>query len=336
MTEDPKIAIIVINWNGRDDTLECLASVRQVDYPHFEVIVVDNGSSDNSVEAIRNAFPEVTVIETRENLGFAGGNNVGMRHALKNRSEYIFLLNNDTVVDSQILKSFIRSSRLLPRDAILSAKIYYYSNPDKIWYAGAKWVGSSFIHVGLGSYDDGHTFDSIAETDYACGCALFVCTELVKKIGLLDERFFLTFEETDFCYRARGEGFKSYVVPEAKVWHKVSISFGGEGSPLFQYFIARNRLLWGEKNLPFPDRLALYKQVAYEVFRAFFPRMIRRLRQGNASFFRQISISMPDYRKSFREALSDPKQKARLFGIYDYVVRRFGNCPESVRALKIL
>ncbi|HET6516311.1 MAG TPA: glycosyltransferase family 2 protein, partial [Thermodesulfovibrionales bacterium] len=137
MTEDPKIAIIVINWNGRDDTLECLASVRQVDYPHFEVIVVDNGSSDNSVEAIRNAFPEVTVIETRENLGFAGGNNVGMRHALKNRSEYIFLLNNDTVVDSQILKSFIRSSRLLPRDAILSAKIYYYSNPDKIWYAGA-------------------------------------------------------------------------------------------------------------------------------------------------------------------------------------------------------
>jgi GT2 family glycosyltransferase len=171
----PKISIIVLNWNGKIDTLECLQSVYRIDYTNFDVIVVDNGSSDDSVQAIRDSFPEVTVLETNENLGFAGGNNVGIRYALKNGADYIFLLNNDTIVDPRILKQFIEVSKSIDDRGILGAKIYYYNEPEKIWYAGAKWVdkSSQCDHLGEGKIDDGISFNTITETGYACGCATF-------------------------------------------------------------------------------------------------------------------------------------------------------------------
>jgi hypothetical protein len=331
----PKVSIIVLNWNGKDDTLECLESVCQIDYPNFDIIVVDNGSSDDSVKAIQNKFPEVTVLETKRNLGFAGGNNVGIRYALKHGAEYILLLNNDTIVDSHLLKSFINASRVVQQEAIWGAKIYYYSQPDKIWYAGARWVNkvSGFHHVGQGCIDNGQDYSSIVETDYACGCALFINAELLNRIGLLDEEFFLTFEETDLCYRARRAGFKSYFVPEAKVWHKVSTSFGGERSALYSYFLMRNRLLWAEKNLPIVKRLVLYKHVFYELSIYLLPPRFRLNKSGNNSLFKGIYRSVAEYKNSCMKKYKDPIIKARLWGMRDYFLRHFGNCPESVKSL---
>jgi GT2 family glycosyltransferase len=303
----PRVAIIVVNWNGPNDTVACIESLHRIDYSNFEIIVVDNGSTDDSVKLLREQCPDVFLIETRENLGFAGGNNVGIREALRRDADYVLLLNNDTVADPQVLRRFVDAAALIRNDAILGAKIYYFSDPDRIWYAGAEWdVGFvRFRHIGKGCIDDGTRFNSLAETAYVCGCALFVSGRLLDMIGLLDEEFFLNFEETDLCYRARRAGYRSYIVPGAKVWHKVSTSFGGEESPLYHYFLMRNKLLWAKKHLPLMERLVIQKWALGELLRELTP----------------------------LGGLSDPVRRAKLWAARDYLLGRRGDCPPAVRAL---
>jgi GT2 family glycosyltransferase len=324
----PKVFIIVLNWNGKHDTMECLKSIHKINYPNFNVIVVDNGSSDDSVETIRDNFPEVTVIETGNNFGYAGGNNIGIRYALTKDVDYILLLNNDTIIDSQLLNKFMEVATTTPDAGIFGAKIYYYSEPEKIWYAGAKWVdkSSKFDHLGQGNIDDGKSFNTITETDYACGCAILIKADVLNKIGLLEEKYFLTFEETDLCFRARKAGFRSYFVPAAKIWHKVSTSFGGEGSALYNYFLTRNKLLWAENNLSLSKRLVLYKHVFCEILIYILPPRFRLNKANNLSLFELLYNSLVEYKTSIKIKFHNPIRKAKLLGVRDYLLRHFGNC----------
>ena len=333
--DNPKVAIIVLNWNGKNDTLECLASIGKMDYPSIDVILVDNGSQDGSVAAIQRKFPEVMIVETKSNLGFAGGNNMGIRYALRNGAEYVLVLNNDTIVDPQLIKSFLASSTINPNAGIFGAKIYYYYHPNKIWYAGGRWVKneSNFIHIGMGCVDNGQDYSSVVETDYVCGCALFIRAEVLKKIGLFDEEYFLMFEETDLCYRAKRAGFKCLIVPNAKVWHKISVSFGGNESGTYCYFMMRNRLLWAEKNLPIGGRLMLYRHVLGELFRCITPPRICWNNNGKGLSIETISHWLIEYKVTFVNKYRKPANKAKLLGARDYVLRHFGNCPNSVRSL---
>ena len=335
-SDHPKVSIIVLNWNGKEDTLKCLESVLQIDYPNFELITVDNGSSDGSANAIRLRFPEVIVLETGTNLGYAGGNNLGIRYARRNGADWILLLNNDIIVDAQLLREFFSALTLVPKGRIFSGKIYYFSQPNMIWYAGGKRINrqANFKHVGQLSIDNGQDFSSIVETDYASGCVFFVNTDVFNKIGLFDEKLYLTYEETDFCYRARRAGFKSYFVPNAKVWHKVSISFGGEGSAVFNYFITRNKLLWAENNLDFVKRIEVYISLTYEFLKYYLlpPRFYLKF-DGNKSLAKTIYRSIIDYKVCCIEKYKDPKNKAYRWGLRDYFLRRFGDCPDSVRSL---
>jgi hypothetical protein len=333
------VFIIILNWNGREDTLVCLDSVRKINYPDFEVVVVDNGSIDDSVKVIRKTFPEVAVLETGENLGFAGGNNVGIRYALEQDAEYLFLLNNDTVVDPQVLGGFMEASSSVGQEAIFGAKIYYFAEPNKIWYAGAKWNGknSHFTHVGQDCTDDGKKFNVLSATDYACGCAFFVSARLLQRIGLLDEKYYLTFEETDLCYRAKKMGYESYFVPEAKVWHKVSTSFGGGDSPLYSYFLMRNKLLWAKKNLPFSQRMMLYRNVYHDLLYYVLPPSFRMDKFRDELPLKALHFSLKEYVgeyvKRCREKNKNPIKKAKLFALRDYFGGRFGNCSDEVRTL---
>lgn len=326
----------MLNWNGKNDTLECLASIGKMDYPNLDVILVDNGSQDGSVAAIQREFPEVMIVETESNLGFASGNNMGIRHALRNGAEYALVLNNDTIVDPQLIKSFLASSTIERKAGIFGAKIYYYSQPNKIWYAGGRWVNklSQFIHVGMGCLDNGKDFVSVVETDYVCGCAFFIKAEVLRKIGLFDEKFFLTFEETDLCYRARRAGFKSLFIPDAKVWHKVSVSFGGEGSPLFHYFMTRNILLWAERHLPLDDKLKLYRNMLKMIAKEVLPPGFRTVITEKHIRFRSTFEILRKYAEACRRKYKDPARKAILIAVRDYLLRRFGNCPESIRSLR--
>jgi hypothetical protein len=253
----PKVIIIVLNYNGYDDTLECLESLKKLNYSNYEILIVDNGSTDGSIEILKNAFPEITLIETGGNLGFAGGENVGIRRALAEGAECIILLNNDTVADPEFAGKLVEVSKRDKKVGILCSKVYLFDKPEVIWYAGGSfnpWLGWG-RHRGYGICDDGQ-FDRVEETVRPCGCSLMVTKEFCERVGLLDEDFFCYCEDVDWGMRAKRAGFKVFYVPDSKVWHKVSKSVGGAGNAISIYYNVRNtlRCLDKSKPLPFPFR----------------------------------------------------------------------------------
>lgn len=322
----PCVFILVLNWNGALDTLECLESVQKINYPNYKVVVADNGSDDDSVAIIRQRFPEIYLLENGKNLGFAEGNNVAIRYALAAGADFVLLLNNDTVVDPNLLSALVDAANQYPNSGILAAKIYYFMTPEEIWFAGGKWNADtcSFKHIGIHETDASASYNQITEIDYACGCALFARAEMITKIGVMYAPYFLTYEETDWCYRARDNGFSCLFVPNAKVWHKISVAFGGAGTPMQVYFYARNILLFAERNFTRREYLRVWKSIYYSIIpRAEFPADIV---PGRIQFVKAV---WNDWRKRMR----NPVKRAELAGVRDYVLRRFGNCPESIRRL---
>jgi len=308
----PRIFTILLNWNGKTDTLACLESLQKTEYLAHTVVVVDNGSTDGSQEVIASQFPGAIIIQNKENLGFAGGNNVGIEYAMAHGADYLFILNNDTEVDKNIFGEFIKVAEQGPAAAVLGAKIYYFKPSDRIWYAGAEWSWerAEFGHVGCDQTDNGRDWEKIRPVDYVCGCAMFIKAEVFRKIGLFDARFFILWEESDWCYRALKAGYPSLFVPTAKVWHKVSSTFGNDTrSPRYLYFWWRNRLLFIKRHIPFQRRLSLYRRVIImEILRS-----IKGYVNPRAN---------PVYRK---------KCRAVLRGVWDYEIGRLGDCPSWLK-----
>ena len=246
----PLTYIIVLNWNGRQETLECLASLSHAVHPSVCILVVDNGSDDGSQEAIRREHPGVTLLEMGSNLRFAGGNNAGIRYALEKGAEQIMLLNNDTTVDPAFLRAMSGTLQSSADAGIVAPKILYSADPGRLWYAGGEisfWTGT-MRHRGIREPDDGR-FDIPCETGYASGCCLLAKRSAVERIGLLDESYFMYSEDADWCMRARRAGFRIMYEPRARVWHKVSVSAGGHLSS----FKLRNKFV---SNLRFFSRYA--------------------------------------------------------------------------------
>lgn len=247
------IAIVILNWNRSEETLECLQSVTSIRFPKYEIIVVDNGSSESAPEKFQEAFPEVRLLRNEENLGFAEGNNRGIAYALERGAEYILILNNDARVDPEILNAFMEAAEQNPDAGVFGAKIYYYDDPTTLWYAGGEVDQKRGLcyHVGCTESDLEKKRETIQDTGYACGCALFVKAEAAHEVGLMDPKFFLIWEEIDWCWRIREAGYRCLFVPKARVWHKISASFeGGNRGAVWQYFFWRNRLLFMKRHYP--------------------------------------------------------------------------------------
>ncbi len=327
----PNVAVVILNWNGRDDTLECLESVRGIDYPNFEVIVVDNGSSDDSVQAIRERFPEVTVIETGKNLGYAGGNNAGIREAIRCGAECVLVLNNDTVVDGNIIEAFLSAGSVLQGWGLLGAKVYSQAEQSTLQYAGSQEdrEKGDFTYLGTGQTVDGTSYQEIRETPYVYGAAFMVRAKAALDVGLLDERYYLCYEETDWCNRMRKKGYKIYFVPKALVRHRgESPSFEGKQSPLRTYFMVRNRLLWAERHMPFRAWLKL----VFRSLRFFLPYFgVRHVRNIRTAYWALLGWS-----RALRISVADPVERARRRAFRDYVFRRFGDCHGEIRRLNNL
>lgn len=219
----PKVSIIILNWNGLEDTVECLESLKKITYPNYDVVVVDNGSAGNDVRILRERFSDyVHIIENGKNYGFAEGNNIGMRHALTQGADYVFLLNNDTTVAPDFLGEMVNVGETDERIGVLGPKLYFYDEPDVLWEAGGRinwWLGSISMYA-HGEVDVGQR-DRVTETDLLSGAAMLIKRGLLDRISLLDASFFLGFEDYDFCIRAGKAGFKVVYVPSAKIWHKV-------------------------------------------------------------------------------------------------------------------
>lgn len=329
----PSVFIVILNWNGKEDTLACLSSVFLIDYSNFNVVVVDNGSVDGSVESFVAEYPDLKIIQTGDNLGYAGGNNCGIKYALENNAEYILLLNNDTVVAPDFLTHLFESSLNFPHGYILGPKIYYYDHPEKIWFAGGKWNSNTLKteHIGMGQINS-QQFEQVIEVDYITGCALFASSSTFKEVGMLDDAFFLTFEETDWCYRAKAKGYHCIFIPKSIVWHKVSVSFGGASSPLANYFMTRNKLLWIEKNLPYVFIVKACVESISNIINIVLP--VFDFKSNNQPYLKTIYWGLASWAASVSKNIHNPENISYVIGVRDYFLRKFGNCPDAVRNLR--
>lgn len=253
------IAVIIVNWNGRSLLPACLQSVLEQDPPPELVIVVDNGSTDGSVSYLRSAWPTVTVIEAGSNLGFPAGNNLGIRAALAEGAEYVLLLNND----AQLLPGALTSLRQAidaggPAVWAAAPKILYRRNPGVIWAAGGRfdwWRGVS-VDRGIGEPDRGQ-YDRAEQVEFANACCLLVRSQAFRDLGLLDEAYFMYFEDSDFVARLSRAGGRVRYQPSAGALHDVYGSSGGaptRPSLVALYYSTRNRWRFIAKNAPDPLR----------------------------------------------------------------------------------
>jgi GT2 family glycosyltransferase len=224
------VYIIILNWNGWQDTVECVDSCRKLTYPNFRILLVDNGSTDGSEGLLRERFPDLEFIQTGANLGFAGGNNVGMKYALDKGADYVWLLNNDTVVDGDALAELVRVAASGEKTGIVGSKIYYLAEPRKIWFAGGIWrTNKSYAsHRGLNDVDAGQ-YNEVCEVDYITGCSLLIKSRVIRDIGMMNEEYFLYWEEIDWNAAAARRGWKIVYVPRSMVWHRVSSSLQQQG-----------------------------------------------------------------------------------------------------------
>jgi GT2 family glycosyltransferase len=311
----PHVAVVVLTWNGEDDTLACLASLGRVEYDNLSVVVVDNGSADRTVLRVRTEFPEVAVLETGANLGFAAGNNVGIRHALDRGADYVFLLNNDTEVDPELIRHLVDAAERDASAGVLGPKVFFFSHRDRLWYGGGwvqRWAGASG-HIALGELDRNGSSDPV-ETDYVTGCALMARASVLRQVGFLEPAFFIYWEDVDLSVRIRRAGYRALYVPKAVLWHKVSRAYGGSADYGFfyggrphgpesgasLYLGTRNNFLFIERNVRWPFRV-LVMGIA----------LGRKLAKMLALV---VTMGAPGRRKA----------RAIALGIRDYVLRRFG------------
>ena len=235
------IGALIVTWNRRQDVLECIESVKQSSYPQIAVYVVDNASPDGTYEAISACHPDVNLMRSEENLGFAGGNNLGLSWVLEDGMDAVLLLNDDVVIDQQAVSQLV-GKLADPEVGALAPKIFVHSDPETIWAAGGmvdSRGATSQRHYG--ELDLGQA-DEPVDVDYAIGCAMLVKTEVVRKVGLMDPRYYTYYEESDWCRRMRRAGYRILYVPESQTWHKVSMN--GHIRNSAPYYFARNRLLY--------------------------------------------------------------------------------------------
>lgn len=274
--KQPKVTIIILNWNGEKFLLKCFESIFKINYSNYSVIMVDNGSFDKSVQFIKDNFPQVELIENKKNLGFAAACNQGIKQALESGADYVLLLNNDTVVSSDFLIKMVRTGEQDRKIGIIGSKIYYFRNKSfslpktrfwrlthrlrpreagsyfenkkKIWFAGGKfiWWRVSGKHCFWQKIEK-KELRGVRKSDFITGCAMLIKKQVFEDIGYLYEPYFLTVEDLDFCWRAKKKGWEIVVNLDAYLWHKVSASLQGEFSFFNSYYGTRNRLIFAFK-----------------------------------------------------------------------------------------
>jgi GT2 family glycosyltransferase len=255
--------VVILAWNGREDAVACLESVDALDWDEITTILVDNGSTDGVGDVIRERFPHVRVIRSERNLGFAGGNNVGLRAAQDAGADYVLMLNQDTLIDRGAVRELVSVAESRPDAGALCPLIYYMDPPDLIWFAGARFDprrGHNGRHIGYQEQDRGQ-YDGVRETGRATGAAIFVPTRVLDEVGPLDERLFLHVEDVEWSLRMRAAGYRVLMVPSARVWHHVSVASGGEHSPVSAYYVTRNTLAVCAQHAPLRGLAALRREL---------------------------------------------------------------------------
>jgi hypothetical protein len=299
----PEVSVVVPTYNRKKDVLDCLGSLQNLTYPHCEVIVVDNGSTDGTAEAVKQRFPTVKLVRSDKNLGAAGGRNLGAKHSM---GEYIFFLDSDTVVDRNVLSELVHVMQSDPGIGVAGPILYYYDNPDDVWTAGSS---VSFI-TGQNYFNQQSVGNNVIETQ------ILPTAFMVKKchnFGLFDDVFFFLYEDSDFCVRVREAGCKVVCVPTAKVWHKLPSDKRESTEKWLQrgYYVARNKIIFMRKHtdpLYFIVFLSIYP--AYAIYYTMISLRFRRadcLLRFWAGIFSGLSFAMR-YKRSTSTSSPDSYQ----------------------------
>lgn len=295
----PAVWIVVLNWNRPQDTVQCVSSLRQLNYPAYRILIVDNGSTDESVEIFQR-LPDIELLVNDRNLGFAAGNNRGIEYVLRRGADYVLLLNNDTTVSPSMLSVLVEVAGTDHRIGIVGPVIYYADRSADVWFAGMRfhhglYVVRKGLHLSL-------PLAPIEEVDFISGCGMLVCREVWERVGLFDPRFFMYYEDLDLCVRAKKAGYRIVCATQARMWHALSASTGGPDSPLKQYYQVKSTFLFCEKHTRGLQRVA---NVAIRLGHAGFiviQQVVRRQLQWEA-----IRL----YLKGVAEALSIPRSGDR-------------------------
>lgn len=240
---DSKIAIILVNYNGEAYLKECIDSLRGINYDNYEIIVVDNGSTDNSLEILNEYNSGVVLIQAEKNGGFSYGNNIGIKYALENNADYCLLINTDTLVEPDFLLKLLESFDRYENVGIVGPKIMYYPDKERIWFGGGRinWLRFKVIHDHIKELDIGQCNEE-KEVEFMTGCAILISKKTIEKVGLLEEDYFMYCEDIDFSMKILDNNLKIIFNPEAVIYHKVSASSGGEDSPFSLYWKNMNTI----------------------------------------------------------------------------------------------
>jgi GT2 family glycosyltransferase len=283
MRSNTLITCIIVNWNGWQDTIDCLTSLRECKYPDLDIVVVDNGSTNESVGKIRSAHPDILLFANSENLGFAGGNNVGIRHALAHGADFVWLLNNDTKPDPNALTALVHKAISGDRIGAVGSICYYYDRPEtvQIWAGGRVnlWTGYAACSTIPHNDDWFHWLN---------GASLLLSAVALKEIGLLDEGFFLYWEDSELCLRLRKNQWRLAAAADSHVLHKVSASSGGSSLSFDRHFTASDLRI-----------LRLYAPLPYLSMALFLAaRLVRRAWWRKFAHCRSVWAGFAEYRRS--------------------------------------
>ncbi len=240
----PKVSIIILNWNGLQDTIACLESLQKVTYPNCAITVVDNGSKGDDVQILRDRYGNhVHIVANDNNYGFSEGNNIGIRASLNQEADYLLLLNNDTVVAPNFLAELVQAAVDHNDTCIVHPKIYDYTEPGKLQFAGGKisYLKGRVYNIGWNEVDVGQ-HDQVKEGEFATGCAMLIPKDLLAKVGLFDSSYFAYFEDVDLSVRVRKAGYSIIYAPKSKIWHKGTAATGGYLNAISYYFYVRNAI----------------------------------------------------------------------------------------------
>lgn len=300
--EEKKVSIILLNYKGVKDTLECVESLEKIDYENYEIIVVENHSEDNSYNILKDKIGQRhIIIEAPSNGGFAKGNNIGIEYAMKNGADYILLLNNDTSVEENFLSEMIHCCERHKDAGIIGCKILYNGQRDTIWYGGGEIDLKRFygFHYGEGQKDNS-IYNEEKQITFTTGCVMLIPREVILKTGLLPEEYFMYYEDVDYCLKVQNMGYKIYYSPSAIVYHKVSASTGGEESPFAVKYNTRNRLIFMNKYKSRVSNLA-YKRSIIFFYSSRVIRLLQYLFKGKVNKAKALLIGIGEGKNFIRK-----------------------------------
>lgn len=278
----PTIYTILAHYCQLNETIECIKSLLRQDYEDQQIVFVDNGSQNNDSQVIKQLFPQITSLRNNKNLGFVGGYNVGIRFSLEHNPDYIFIVNNDVILAPNTIATLVNAFHHEKNIGVVSPIIYYYDKPNLIWSAGGK-VSTLTLDM-VDNHGRNKVFSEIVERDFLSGCAMMFKTEVLKKVGLFDEDFFSYYEDYDLSFRIKKAGYKQLLIPQAKIWHKVSKTGGGEDNPLERYYMARNSILFFRKHArPYQLLIIIPYRIGSSIRTLF--RLLLKMKFNSAKYF---------------------------------------------------